>query len=993
MSKAVDKSDSRGIKLAKAIFFTFVLFIAWGGILQSLSLSDNGHQNESVTVRTGSPLTYTIHLPLVIRPDTFLQNHPIWTHSSAPDSHEVVLFRHTFTLTDSLRDARFIAFADTRYEMWIDGAWIGRGPARFSRTRQEYDVYQLDDLQPGAHLITVLVQWAPNTRRSESDTPHLIGHLQGTTNEGFRVITRTGPQWKALLSNAWRQNAVPVHSWELIGPTELIDLRELPHNWMSPTFSDDGWPAAVVKDLPSEPIYQPRSIPFLANVPFTPTVIDVGLLSPGYEIGELEPSTIDPYSLTFQALNSTKLVVEMLTGTEVSLSGLALLDGDELKWEKVGDHRPDVYTASTAIRPGPHTLSFVDVPPQGVTFNVSRKDLQIDLPFQQGIHAGQRLLLAEPVSRSDAVSVSHSAGMTVEFTSSPAYTVLDLGRTIHGRLTADVVGPTGSVIDIGWDERLLTGTLRPLPYPGSLHPQWNQTDSWTLDGTSRSISTIDTRAGRYILIAAWNGAPIKLQNVTVYEERYPVEQRGKFHSSNPLLDEIWQVGVDTLRPNMNDAYTDTPWRERGQWWGDAYVEDHVNRAVLGDTALLKRGLLFMADAFEEGCPPALAPNSNGTLLLDYGMLWVQNLHDYVQATEDSDFVIQVYHVLPEFISYLESYENPNTGLLDVPFGKWWETALIDWAGYHSRYGQSTALNALYYGTLRDAADIAEATDNAAEALEWDRKAELVKQQANTHLYLTSQHRYATSLYEGKLITPTVHAQAWPLAYGLVQEQNAEDVTSTLLEILPDSYPPSDPWAKIEIYGMFWVLEALGKTDHVPEALNFIEAYYGRLLDLGATTWWETFNAHQRYAASLSHGWGGAPTWFLSTYVLGAQASGTDTWLVIPSFRGVYSASGTLPLQPQGQLHVEWERLSCEERHLELVAPDTTDGKVVIPLIDETTVLTLNDQLIWKDGESLVNGVVQRADEVHISLQGGSYNLYVLQDCMELSSHQEQRSRL
>jgi alpha-L-rhamnosidase len=978
MSKAVDKRDSGGIKLAKAIFFTVVLFIAWGGILQSLSLSDNEHQNESVNFRTESPLTYTIHLPLVIRPDTFLQNHSIWVHSSAPDSHEVVLFRHPFTLTKKLEEAQFLVFADTRYEMWIDGAWVGRGPTRFSRTRQEYDVYRLDDLQPGAHLIAVLVQWAPNTRRSESDTPHLIGHLQGMTSEGFQMVTRTGPQWKVLRPDAWRKNAVPVHSWELIGPTELVDLRELPHNWMLPTFSDDGWSAAVVKDLPGEPLYQPRSIPFLANVPFTPTVVDVGLLSPGYEIGELEPSTTDPYSLTFEALNSTEFVVETLTGTEVSLSGLALLDGDELKWEKAGDHRPDVYTASTAIGPGPHNLSFVDVPPQGATFNISRKDLQIDLPFQQGIHAGRRLLLAEPVSRSDAVSVSHGAGMTVEFTTSPAYSVLDLGRTVHGRLTADVVGPASSVIDIGWDERLLTGTLRPLPYPGSLNPQWNQVDSWTLDGTPRSISTIDARAGRYILIAAWNGAPIKLENITVYEERYPVEQRGEFHSSNPLLYEIWQVGVDTLRPNMNDAYTDTPWRERGQWWGDAYVEDHINRAAFGDTALLRRGLLFMADAFEEGRPPALAPNSNGTLLLDYGMLWVQNLYDYWQSTGDRDFAIQVYHVLPEFMSYLESYENPNTGLLDVPFGKWWETALIDWAGYHSRYGQSTALNALYYGTLRDAADIAEATDNAADALKWSQKAELVKQQVNARLYLPSQRRYATSFFEGELITPTIHAQAWPLAYDMVPGQYMENVTSSLVEMLPDPYPPSDPWANIEIYGMFWVLEALGKTNRIPEALDLIEAYYGRLLDLGAVTWWEGVNSHLRYPASLSHGWGGAPTWFLTTYVLGARRLKADTWMVKPAFSGVRYATGTLPLQ-DGELQAHWECQGFGSCELEVIAPITTTGEVVIPFSDDTRVLMLNGDAIWQGGTILAGCVIEQLDGIHVSLPRGSHTLYVLRD--------------
>ena len=44
-------------------------------------------------------------------------------------------------------------------------------------------------------------------------------------------------------------------------------------------------------------------------------------------------------------------------------------------------------------------------------------------------------------------------------------------------------------------------------------------------------------------------------------------------------------------PNMVDGYTDTPWRERGQWWGDAYVQDYINRAAFGDMALKRCRLL------------------------------------------------------------------------------------------------------------------------------------------------------------------------------------------------------------------------------------------------------------------------------------------------------------------------------------------------------------------------------------------------------------------
>lgn len=938
--------------------------------------------SETTVIEENSIPTYATYLPHVTYPGGFYQNHPIWPVLSTPASHAVALFRRYFSLEEPLKKTELLIFADTRYQVWVDGTWVGRGPARFSEIIREYDIYELGDLQPGDHLIAVLVQWAPNTRRSESSTPLLLSHVQGATSKGREVYARTDSEWKALLSDAWQQDPAPVHEWALIGPTELVDLRKLPQDWMDPSFPDDNWPAAELKACLNGATYQPRSIPLLARAPMTATVISAGRLSPGYTIGELTPSISVPHSIPFKASEPTALVVEALTGTIESLAGLPSLDGTELDWERVGPNRPDVVAASAPLEAGHHSLDFADIPRQGSTFGISSQDISwTTIPFEQSTHAGRRLLLAKPSNSPEAVSVSARGGLPVTFETTAAYAVLDLGRVIHGRLEAEVLGPSGTVVDIGWDERLLTDNFRPLPHPGSLHPQWNQTDSWVLDGTSRSISTIDARAGRYILVAAWNGSPVELRDIHVYEERYPVVQQGEFHSSSARLDRIWQVGLDTLHPNMTDAYTDTPWRERGQWWGDAYVEEHINRVAFGDTALLRRGLLLMAEKFEEGRPPARAPNDGAELLLDYGMLWVQSLHDHYQITGDRELLQEVYPVLLEFMTHLEHYESASTGLLDMPFGHWWETALIDWRAPHSRYGQSTALNALYYGTLSDASQLAEAIDKVDDSLTWHQKARSLRDQLNAHLYLPAQHRYATTIFEGETLTPSVHAQAWPLAYGLVPEDNVADVSSALLELLPDEIRSGD-CPRVGIYGMFWVLEALGHSGRIPEALSLIEAYYGGLLSLGATTWWEGFNSHLSYAASLSHGWGGGPTWFLTTYVLGIRRSGTHSWIMEPAFTELRQASGALPFHGD-ELRARWEWRSCSEAHLELTAPPDTTGEVLIPSALTSSTLTLDTRVIWSNGMARVDGISMYDEAIGIPVSQGHHSLYVHRDCEEV----------
>jgi alpha-L-rhamnosidase len=422
---------------------------------------------------------------------------------------------------------------------------------------------------------------------------------------------------------------------------------------------------------------------------------------------------------------------------------------------------------------------------------------------------------------------------------------------------------------------------------------------------------------------------------------------------------------------MTDAYAD-PWRERGQWWGDAYVDSHINRVAFGDTALLARGLFFLGEAFtEDGRPPAFAPNWDGTHLLDYGMLWVQSLHHYWVLTADVALPRQVYSALQRFMAYLASYEDVTTGLLYVPAGKWYETALVDWRGGESRRGASTALNALYYGTLVDAASIAEVLGDLAAAQAWRDRAAAVRERSNTYLFSLSDRRYSATILDEQVRPATAHAQAWALAYGLVPEGEIDHVADALVELV--SADPSAP--NVEIYGMFWVLEALGRSGRIDEALHLIKSHYGHMLAAGASTWWETFGSGERYRESLSHGWGGAPTWFLSTYVLGARRTGPSTWMVKPAFAGVELASGSLPLG-DGMLKVDWNLNGCEETTLGIGAPAGSRGEAVIPLIGADTFIALNDVAIWRDGGALSPDVTAQADGLHVSLAGGDHRFAV-----------------
>lgn len=936
----------------------------------SAEASTNTWQSNAPIQRSEGAFDYAVYLPIIQKTDSFTLDLPIWAHAGQPAAHEVALFYLPFNLSEPLSNANLHLFADTRYQAWLDGAWLGRGPARFMRTYREYDVLELGSLLPGEHTLAVLVQWAPEDRRSESVRPMLQGHLEGLGPTGQRIFARSGTGWQAVLSSAWQQDPAPIHTWNLIGPTELLDLSELPANWMNPSDPYSTWPSAVIVDPyvavsplkapTSQIIYRPRSIAFLADQPVNFTLLDAGWLSLGMKMAELPAGTPGGAGI-FRISATTVFTLETLSEGAPPPNQHLVLDGSTPPWQAVGPTRPDVYQAIVELSSGQHILGY-NPPAGGLTLAFSIANLSsYPLDFQQNNNAGRRILLADYASDPGAVTAPDSpipsASLSLRFDHPATYAVLDLGRVTLGRLTATVNGPAGTVIDIGWDERLLDGTLRPLPYRGSLFSTWNQVDSWTLDGTSRTLTTLDARCGRYLVIAVWGPGPVWLEEVQVHAEGYPLTQQGSFSSSDPLLDQIWQVGADTVKLNMSDAYAD-PWRERGQWWGDSFVVDQVNTSVFGDTTLLRRGLLFMNTAFEESLAPALAPHNNNHQMLDYAMLWVHSLASYTTRSADANPLLnETYPTLRRFMDDLAGFENPGTGLLDLPQTHWSETAYIESLAYHSRYGQSTALNALYYGTLLQAAQLAAQVGDEAQAAAWQQQAEAVRSSLNELLYVESEGRYLTNIYQGMPYPPTPQAQAWALAYGLPPEGSSDAVAAALVELLsPD---PSQP--NIEIYGFYWVLEALGQSGHDTEALELIKDYYGRMLDLGATTWWEWFTSDQRPAQALSHGWGSAPTWFLTTYVLGARQVGPDEWLVKPSFDGLDFASGTIPM-PQGMLQVTWHAGACaaggvRSLDLQIEAPPGTRGQVYLPLgallVNVDGIGTGNTEMSLSEGEHML----------------------------------------
>ncbi len=71
--------------------------------------------------------------------------------------NQICLFRKTFNINHSVKQARLRIIAETKYKLYINGSFIGRGPSRYDPRWAYFDEYDLTDvIQFGENVIAVL---------------------------------------------------------------------------------------------------------------------------------------------------------------------------------------------------------------------------------------------------------------------------------------------------------------------------------------------------------------------------------------------------------------------------------------------------------------------------------------------------------------------------------------------------------------------------------------------------------------------------------------------------------------------------------------------------------------------------------------------------------------------------------------------------------------------------------------------------------------------
>jgi hypothetical protein len=366
---------------------------------------------------------------------------------------------------------------------------------------------------------------------------------------------------------------------------------------------------------------------------------------------------------------------------------------------------------------------------------------------------------------------------------------------------------------------------------------------------------------------------------------------GSFKSSDDRLNKIWETAAYTVHLNMQDYLWDGIKRDRMVWAGDMHPEIMTISTVFGYNEVVPKSLDFVRDH------TPLPRFMNG--ISSYSMWWIIMQHDWYQFHGRLD--------------YLKQQKTYLTSLLDL------FTQYVDEQGHEKLQG--VGMRFLDWPSARNAQAI-HAGLQALLLMAFEKGAKLCnilgeETKAKTYLALAAKMR--------KYLPDANNSKQAASLLSLAGLMNAQKANTDVIAV-------GGPKQFSTFYG-YYMLEAQAKAGDYAGALDNIRKFWGGMLDLGATTFWEDFDLNEAENAapidnlvpegkkdyhystgsfpfnglrrSLCHGWSSGPTPWLTENILGIKVlePGCKKIRIEPHLADLQWAEGTFPT-PMGVLYVK-----------------------------------------------------------------------------------------
>jgi hypothetical protein len=379
---------------------------------------------------------------------------------------------------------------------------------------------------------------------------------------------------------------------------------------------------------------------------------------------------------------------------------------------------------------------------------------------------------------------------------------------------------------------------------------------------------------------------------------------GSFKSSDERLNQIWATGAYTVHLNMQQYLWDGIKRDRLVWVGDMHPEVMTISAVFGNNEVVPRSLDLIKDV------TPLPAWMNG--ISSYSMWWIRIQRSWFLYQGDIDYLRKQQSYLKGLLELLISKIKDNKEDLDG-------MRFMDWPTFENKAAVHAGLQAMMVMTLSDGAELSRILGDEETARNCDAAVAGLKQAVPD----AANNKQAASLMALAGLMPAKQANMEVISVGGTQDFST-------------------------FYG-YYMLQAKALAGDYEGAIENIRTYWGGMLDMGASTFWEDFDTswmqnaaridalvpegktdiHASYGAfsykklrhSLSHGWASGPTSWLTEHVLGVKVlePGCKVIRIEPHLGSLAFVEGTFPT-PKGIVSIKHTRLDNGKIKTKVKAP-------------------------------------------------------------------------
>lgn len=367
---------------------------------------------------------------------------------------------------------------------------------------------------------------------------------------------------------------------------------------------------------------------------------------------------------------------------------------------------------------------------------------------------------------------------------------------------------------------------------------------------------------------------------------------GSFSCNDERLNKIWMTGAYTVHLNMQDYLWDGVKRDRLVWVGDMHPEVMTINSVFGNNEVVPKSLDLARDLTP-------LPNwMNG--ISSYSMWWILIHRDWYLYHGNLDYLKQQKEYLAALLRQLSTRIDPSgKEILDG-------NRFLDWPSSENKEAIHAGLQSMMVMAFQAGAELSKELDD----------------QETYKLCIISIEKLKKHVPE---MAGSKQAAALLAMSGLLAPEKAND------EVLA-----KDSVHKMSTFYGYYMLKARAQAGDYQGAIDNIRQYWGSMLDLGATTFWEDFDidwmknaaridevvpvgkvdVHTSYGGycykelrhSFCHGWASGPTSWLTQYVLGVNVvePGGKKIRIEPHLGDLEWVNGTFPT-PYGVVKIEHKK--------------------------------------------------------------------------------------